>query len=75
MTFSLKVRYNLLQIFLAALYILELFIKQINIAGIYLESLLSDNKLPIFIKLSLRFHSFRSCQKNLYINSYVIFMA
>lgn len=49
-----------LQIFWAFLYILGLIEDQINIVGVYLESLLIDNDLFIFIKLLLKIELFRS---------------
>lgn len=50
------VRRELLQIYLAICLFLNFIIHQVNIVGVYLESDLSDNKLPIFMKLSLGMH-------------------
>lgn len=52
-TFSAIVRQELLQIFLAILYLLKLIIEQVDIVGAYLDSLWDDNDLLIFMKLAL----------------------
>ena len=52
-TFISIVRKKSLHIYLALYFMLNLFIHQIDIVGAYLESLLGDNNLPIFIKLHL----------------------
>lgn len=44
-------RKKLLRIFLAIKYLIGLIIKQINIVEVYLKSLLSNNILPVFMKL------------------------
>lgn len=64
-TFSPTVRWESLRIFLAISYLFKLIIKQIDIVGAYLESLLSDNDLSIFMKLPPGFESFRSVQAGL----------
>lgn len=58
--FSLTVTRELLRIFLAIGCLLGLIIEQIDIVGAYLESLLSDNDLPIFMKLPPDMRAFRS---------------
>lgn len=45
------VKQESLQIYLAICLALNLIIHQVNIVGTYLESLLDDNKYPIFMKL------------------------
>ncbi len=50
-TFALTVRRESLRIYLALCLMLNLFIHQVDIVGVYLESLLGDNELPIFMKL------------------------
>lgn len=55
-TFAPTIRKKLLQIYLAFCLILNLFIYYVDIIAVYLESLLGDNKLPIFIKLLLKMH-------------------
>lgn len=57
--FSLIVRKKFLQIFLAIIYLFELIINQIDIVMVYLESLLRNNNLPIFIKLLPKMETFR----------------
>ena len=64
-TFSPTVRQELLRIFLIILYLFKFIIEQITIVGAYLESLLSNNDLPIFIKLPPDFESFKSVQAGL----------
>lgn len=44
---------------------LNMFIHQMDIIGAYLESLLGDNKLSIFIKLSLGMDNLRQIQEGL----------
>lgn len=50
-TFSPTVRRQLLRIFLAISCLFNFIIEQVDIVGAYLESLLGDNDLPIFMKL------------------------
>lgn len=50
-TFALTVRRESLRIYLALCLMLNLFIHQVDIVGAYVESLLGDNELPIFMKL------------------------
>ena len=64
-TFLSTVRCESLQIFLAMSYMFGLLIKQIDIVGAYLESLLSNNNLPILISLSPGFCAFRFIQDKL----------
>lgn len=52
--FTPTVRKESLYIYLALYLMLNLFIHQMDIVGAYLESLLNDNKLPIFMKLPPR---------------------
>ncbi len=52
-TFSPTVTRESLRIFLAISCLFKLIVEQIDIVGAYLESLLSDNDLPIFMKLPL----------------------
>ena len=52
-TFAPTMRKKSLHIYLTFCLIFNLFIYQVNIVGTYLESLLGDNKLPIFMRLSL----------------------
>lgn len=63
--FSLTVRQESLQIFFAILYLLRLIVKKVDIVGAYLKSLLDDNDLPIFIKLSLGIKTFQSIRVEL----------
>lgn len=57
--FSLIIKKKSLHIFLATSYFFDLIIKWINIVEAYLENLLSDNNLPIFIKLLLGIEVFK----------------
>ncbi len=50
-TFSPTVRRESLRIFLAISCLFGFIIDQVDIVGAYLESLLGDNNLPIFMKL------------------------
>ncbi len=50
-TFAPIVRRESLKIFLAVSALLGFLVEQMDIVGVYLESLMGDNKLPIFIKL------------------------
>lgn len=52
-TFAPIVKRVLLRIYLALCLMFNLFIHQVDIVRIYLESLLGDNKLLIFMKLFL----------------------
>lgn len=52
-TFTLKISKELLWTYLVLFLMLNLFIHQVNIIDAYWESLLGDNKLPIFMKLPL----------------------
>lgn len=54
-----------LKIFLVILYLLNLIVEYVNIIGAYLKSLLTDNNLPIFIKLPPRIEAFRSIKTGL----------
>ena len=53
-TFAPTVRRESLRIYLALCLMLNLFIHQVDIVGAYLESLLGNNELPIFMKLLLK---------------------
>lgn len=57
--FTPMVRKKSLQIYLAICLFLNLIIYQVDIIETYLESDLSDNKLPIFITLPLRMHKLK----------------
>lgn len=50
-TFAPTVKRESLRIYLALCLMLNLFIHQVDIVGAYLESLLDNNELPIFMKL------------------------
>lgn len=50
-TFTPMVRQESIEIYLAIYLIVNLIIHQVDIIGAYLESLLNDNKYPIFIRL------------------------
>ena len=52
-TFALTVKKKSLPIYLALCLMLNLFIYQVDIMKVYLESLLDDNKFPIFMQFSL----------------------
>ena len=58
-TFAPTVRRESLRIYLALCLMLNLFIHQVDIVSIYLESPLGNNKLPIFIKLPPGMHDLR----------------
>lgn len=47
---------------------LSLIIHQVDIVGAYLEDLLRDNELPIFIKLLLRICNLHQIQEGLFYN-------
>lgn len=64
-TFSPTVKRELLRIFLAISCILGLIVDQVDIVGAYLENLLGDNNLPIFMKLLFGMNTFRSIRKGL----------
>lgn len=61
-TFSPTVRRKLLWIFLAISWFFDFIIKQIDIVGAYLESLLSNNDFFIFMKLPPDFETCRAVQ-------------
>lgn len=63
--FTLTMRRKSLQIYLALCLMLNLIIYQVDIVGTYLESLLGDNKLPIFMKLPPRIHQLYKVRKGL----------
>lgn len=54
-----------MRIYLAICILLRLFINQVDIVGAYLESALSDNKLPIFMKLLPGMHQLREVRAGL----------
>ncbi len=64
-TFAPTVRRESLRIYLALCLALNLFIHQVDIVGAYLESLLNDNELPIFMKLPPGMHELRQIRKGL----------
>ena len=59
-TFASTIRRKSLKIFLAVSALLGFLIEQMDIVGAYLESLMGDNKLPIFMKLLPGMKDFRS---------------
>lgn len=63
--FASTVRKKSLHIYLAFCLMLNLFIYQVDIVSVYLESLFGNNKLPIFIKLSPEMHNLCQIQKGL----------
>lgn len=64
-TFAPTVRRESLRIYLAICLFLNLFIHQVDIVGAYLESALSDNELPIFMKLPPGMHQLRQVREGL----------
>lgn len=64
-TIALSVQHKFLTIFLVVSILLGLLVKQIDIIGIYLENLMDNNKLPIFIKLSPEIQDLCSISTNL----------
>ena len=64
-TFAPPVRRESLRIYLALCLMLNLFIHQVDIVGAYLESLLSDNELPIFMKLPPGIRDLRQVRERL----------
>lgn len=64
-TFSPTVRREMLRIFLAISSLFGLIIDQVDIVGAYLENLLGDNELPIFMRLPLGMKRFRSIRPRL----------
>lgn len=64
-TFPPIVRRESLQIYLALCLMLKLFIHQVDIVGVYLKSLLSDNDLPILIKLPPGIYIIRQIREGL----------
>lgn len=62
-TFAPTVKRESLRIYLALCLMLNLFIHQVDIVGAYLESLLGDNELPIFMKLPPGMHHLRQIRK------------
>ena len=64
-TFAPTVRRESLQIYLAICLFLNLIIHQVDIVGAYLESDLSDNELPIFMKLPSGMHQLRQVREGL----------
>lgn len=57
--FAPTVRKESLRIYLALCLMLNLFIHQVDIVGAYLESLLGDNEVLIFMKLPPEMHHLR----------------
>ena len=64
-TFAPTVRRESLRIYLALCLMLNLIIHQVDIVGAYIESLLSDNELPIFMKLPPGMHNLRQIREGL----------
>ena len=64
-TFPPTVRRESLRIFLAISALFGFLIEQMDIVGAYLESLIGDNKLPIFMKLPPGMKDFRSVRAGL----------
>lgn len=64
-TFAPTVRRESLRVYSALCLMLNLFIHQVDIVGAYLESLLGDNELPIFMKLPLGMHHLCQIRKGL----------
>lgn len=58
MTFAPIIQCESLRIFLIISTLLRFLVEQIDIARAYLESLMEDNNLPIFMKLPLRMRNF-----------------
>ena len=65
-TFAPTMRRKLLQIYLAICLFLNLIIHQVDIVGAYLESNLSNNKFPIFMKLPPGMHQLRQVRERLF---------
>lgn len=57
--FAPTVRRKLLRMYLVLCLALNLFIHQVDIVGVYLESLFNDNEFPIFMKLPPGMHELR----------------
>ena len=64
-TFASTVRKESLRIYLTFCLMLMFFIHQVDIVDAYLESPLSNNKLPIFIKLSPKIYNLYQIRENL----------
>ncbi len=64
-TFAPTVRRESLRIFLAVSALLRFLVEQMDIVGAYLESLMGDNKLPIFMKLPRGMRDLRSVREGL----------
>ena len=65
-TFAPTVRRESLRIYLAVCLFLNLIIYQVDIVKAYLESNLSENKLPIFMKLTPKMHQLRQVREGLF---------
>ena len=65
-TFAPTVRRESLRIYLAVCLFLNFIIHQVDIVGAYLESDLSDNELPIFMKLPPGMHQLRQVREGLF---------
>lgn len=74
-TFAPTIKRESLRIYLALCLKLNLFIYQVNIMGIYLESLLGDNKLLIIIKLSAGYITFTKYKKAFFIDCRGVYIA
>lgn len=64
-TFAPTVQHKFLKIFLAISTLFNLLVEQIDIIRTYLESLMGDNKLPIFMKLPSRMRDLQSVRAGL----------
>lgn len=64
-TFSPTMRKESFHIFIAISCLVDTIVDQVDIVGAYLKSLLSDNNLPIFIKLLPKIESFRAIKPGL----------
>ncbi len=65
-TFAPTVRRESLRIYLALCLMLNLFIYQVDIVGVYLESLLGDIEFPIFMKLPPGIRNLRQIREGLF---------
>lgn len=63
-----------MQIYLTLNFILNLFIHQVDIVQAYLKSLLSDNKLPIFMSYPQKFNIYDKFEKASYTSYSKVFI-
>lgn len=64
-SFALSKRRESPQLYLALCLLFNLFIHQVDIMGVYIDSLLEDNKLSIFMKLLSKMYHLYQIWKNL----------